>query len=104
MEIIINGLKIQIEGADNPQFVVDKDTNTIRIDVKPIVKETIKVVEKVKIVEVQGPERIKIKYVPSPSPVWPTVPQKPVYYDPNVSPYPYTIWSTTSHSRNKIVP
>ena len=82
MEVTINGLKVQIEGAGDAQVFFDQETNTIKVQVKQ------KVVEKIKVVEVKGKE--KIKYVPTPAPPV-IVPQPfPVPWKPY---YPWTDWN-----------
>lgn len=73
MEVTINGLKIQIEGAGDPQVYFDQDTQTVKIQVKQ------KVIEKIKVVEIKGKDTVK--YVPTPpivvSPPWPPKPYYP---------------------------
>jgi hypothetical protein len=61
MEVTINGLKIQIDGANDAQVFFDQETNTVKVQVKQ------KVVEKIKVVEVKGKD--KVQFVPTPVPV-----------------------------------
>jgi hypothetical protein len=78
MEVTINGLKIQIEGASDAQVFFDQETNTVKVQVKQ------KVVEKIKIVEVKG--KNKVQFVPVP-PV--AVPVPPVAVPVPVQPIPW---------------
>jgi hypothetical protein len=80
MEVTINGLKIQIEGASDAQVFFDQETNTVKVQVKQ------KVVEKIKIVEVKGKD--KVQFVPVP-PVAVPVPVQPIPWKPY---FPWNKW------------
>jgi len=83
MEITINGLKVQVEGAES-QFFFDPETNTLKVQVKQ------KVVEKIKIVNVPGKETVKV--VASP----PVVINQPVFPHPYKPYYPWPHWEKWS--------
>lgn len=72
MEVTINGLKIQVEGEADSQVFFDAETNTLKIQVKEKVIETIKVLKpQTKTVFVP-----QVQMVPQPYPV-PVKPWQP---------------------------
>lgn len=74
MEVTINGMKIQIEGANDAQVFFDQETNTVKVQVQQ------KIIEKIKVVEVKGKDTVQFIPAPvvQPFPL-PVVPWKPYF-------------------------
>lgn len=90
MDVTINGLKIQVEGAGDAQVFFDAETNTVKIQVKEKVVETIKVVK-------AKPET-KTVFVPQ------VVPQPyPVPVKPWTPYYPWPGWNNWTTCRSGVV-